>query len=322
MAPKAYVTFKTFSAATIARQVFHASMPGRLKAVEAPEPRDVYWGNTYVTKRARMARRIFVETFLAALYIFWVVPVTLFYLLFSEDALESASPLIAKLCEESTVFAAMVEVIQPMCLLCLMSMLPPLIRVLGMVEGVGSESYNQQLVLSRYFYFQASCCHGVINVFLVTVLAGSVFDTLSLIIEKPSQTFELLGEALPKVCGFFCEYIVIKMFAGLWIEMSRSISSMQDFILRLVWPHETPRDKAAIVMGLRPYFDAGWFNFPKYYAQDLLVVVVTLTYACINPFILLVSGSYFICAHLTYKHQMLYVYEPAYESGGIMFPKV
>ena len=27
-------------------------------------------------------------------------------------------------------------------------------------------------------------------------------------------------------------------------------------------------------MGIRPYFDAGWFNYPKYIAQDLLVIVV------------------------------------------------
>lgn len=48
----------------------------------------------------------------------------------------------------------------------------------------------------------------------------------------------------------------------------------QEFILRIIWPRETPRDRAAVVMGIRPYFDAGWFNYPKYYAQDLLVVVV------------------------------------------------
>lgn len=48
----------------------------------------------------------------------------------------------------------------------------------------------------------------------------------------------------------------------------------QEYILRVIWPRETPRDRAAVVIGIRPYFDAGWFNYPKYYAQDLLVVVV------------------------------------------------
>lgn len=48
----------------------------------------------------------------------------------------------------------------------------------------------------------------------------------------------------------------------------------QEYVLRVFWPRDTPRDRATIVIGLRPYFDAGWFNYPKVVAQDLLVVVV------------------------------------------------
>lgn len=48
----------------------------------------------------------------------------------------------------------------------------------------------------------------------------------------------------------------------------------QEYILRVIWPRKTPRDRAKVVLGIRPYFDAGWFNYPKYMAQDLLVVVV------------------------------------------------
>lgn len=44
----------------------------------------------------------------------------------------------------------------------------------------------------------------------------------------------------------------------------------------MIWPRKTPRDRATVVLGIRPYFDAGWFNYPKYIAQDLLVVVVSL----------------------------------------------
>lgn len=46
--------------------------------------------------------------------------------------------------------------------------------------------------------------------------------------------------------------------------------------MRVIWPRSTPRDRATVVLGIRPYFDAGWFNYPKYIAQDLLVVVVSV----------------------------------------------
>jgi calcium permeable stress-gated cation channel len=49
------------------------------------------------------------------------------------------------------------------------------------------------LTLNRLFQFQ------IINVFLVTTVAGSVFDVVNKIANHPSDTFTLLGETLPKV---------------------------------------------------------------------------------------------------------------------------
>ncbi|CAM9898767.1 unnamed protein product [Ectocarpus sp. 6 AP-2014] len=316
MTPRAFVTFKTFSAATVARQVLHGAAPGRMAAEESPEARDIYWFNTRVTQNQRNRRRVLVEVFLGLLYVFYVVPVTLLYLLLSEDSVTTYADWVADLYDNSTIFAAFVQLLQPIALLVLMNTLPPLIRLLGMAEGFPAESRNQQAVLSRYFYFQ------IINVFLVTTVANSILDTISEIVEEPTKTFTLLGEALPKVAGFFCEYIILKMFAGLWIELTRSISLMQEYLLRVIWPRKTPRDRATVVMGIRPYFDAGWFNYPKYIAQDLLVVVICLTYAIVNPFILVVGIPYFFACHLVYKHQMLFVYEPMYETGGVFFPKI
>lgn len=62
-------------------------------------------------------------------------------------------------CSQSTVFAAIVQIVQPMSLVILMNTLPPLIRLLGMLEGFPAESRNQLATLSRYFYFQvrAAC---------------------------------------------------------------------------------------------------------------------------------------------------------------------
>eukprot|EP00595_Chromulina_sp_UTEXLB2642_P000880 CAMPEP_0196766248 /NCGR_PEP_ID=MMETSP1095-20130614/20987_1 /TAXON_ID=96789 ORGANISM="Chromulina nebulosa, Strain UTEXLB2642" /NCGR_SAMPLE_ID=MMETSP1095 /ASSEMBLY_ACC=CAM_ASM_000446 /LENGTH=263 /DNA_ID=CAMNT_0042127115 /DNA_START=782 /DNA_END=1570 /DNA_ORIENTATION=+ len=40
---KAFVTFKTFAAATIARQVIHMQLAGHLAVSEAPEPTDIVW---------------------------------------------------------------------------------------------------------------------------------------------------------------------------------------------------------------------------------------------------------------------------------------
>ena len=36
--------------------------------------------------------------------------------------------------------------------------------------------------------------------------------------------FTLLGETLPKVCGFFCDYVIIRAFTGMSMELVRAYS--------------------------------------------------------------------------------------------------
>lgn len=71
-----------------------------MAAQESPEPRDIYWFNTRVTQVQRNRRRILVESFLGLLYVFYVVPVTLLYLLLSEDSVTSYADWIADLYDD------------------------------------------------------------------------------------------------------------------------------------------------------------------------------------------------------------------------------
>ena len=54
---KAFVTFKTFTAATTARQVVHMQLAGRMAVSEAPEPSDVTWQNIYTTRKGMAVMR-------------------------------------------------------------------------------------------------------------------------------------------------------------------------------------------------------------------------------------------------------------------------
>ena len=41
------------------------------------------------------------------------------------------------------------------------------------------------------------------------------------LVDKPAVLFTLLGETLPKVCGFFCDYVIIRAFSGMSMELVR-----------------------------------------------------------------------------------------------------
>ena len=315
---KAFVTFKTFTAATIARQVVHMQLVGHMAVSEAPEPTDMMWTNLYSTRTGTMWRRFFVESVVLVLIIAWVAPVTLLSSVVSEEALRRYSPLIDKWCETSELFDSMVELVQPAALVAIMNLLPPILTALAVLEGCISFSSNQFRSFDRYFTFQ------VINVFLVTTIAGSVIDCVEDIYLAPSSAFELLGTSLPKMGGYFTNYIIMKAFIGLGMEIMRFPALCSAIVKMAFTSNLTPRDRKAqpLFGSIRATHNPGWLPFSKIYAQDVLLFVLCATYACISPLILAAGLCYFGGASYVYKHQMLFVYEPIYETGGRWWPKI
>lgn len=315
---KAFITFRTFTAATIARQVVHMQLVGHLAVSEAPEPTDITWQNIYMTRTGTLWKRLIVEFIVLFLIVIWVAPVTLISFIVSEDALRSNIDFIDEWCGASVLFRSLIELLQPGALVAIMNVLPPVLTALAIMEGCISFSKNQFRSFDRYFTFQ------VINVFLVTTIAGSVIDCLKDIYEDPKSAFALLGGSLPKMGAFFTNYLLIKAFAGLGIEIIRLPAMCSALLKTLFTSNVTPRDrKFPYLFGaIRSMSNPGWFPFAKIYAQDTLLVVVCATYACVAPLSLIGGLLYFGGASFVYKHQMLYVYEPIYETGGKWWPKI
>eukprot|EP00618_Florenciella_parvula_P007886 CAMPEP_0119472762 /NCGR_PEP_ID=MMETSP1344-20130328/4686_1 /TAXON_ID=236787 /ORGANISM="Florenciella parvula, Strain CCMP2471" /LENGTH=261 /DNA_ID=CAMNT_0007505757 /DNA_START=589 /DNA_END=1371 /DNA_ORIENTATION=- len=59
----------------------------------------------------------------------------------------------------------------------------------------------------------------------------------------------------------------------------------------------------------------GWI-FP----QLLLVIIIAMTYAPINPLVLPVCAVYFATAYSVYKYLCIYFYVPKFQTGGALYP--
>lgn len=315
---KAFVTFKTFTAATIARQVVHMQLVGHLAVSEAPEPSDMTWVNYYGTRNKTFWKQFIVEVLVTLLIVVWVAPVTLLSYVTSENAIRSYIPLIDRMCTNSVWYQSFVQLLQPGALVALMNIIPPLLTGLGIFEGCISFSVNQFKAFDRYFTFQ------IINVFLVTTIAGSVIDCVKDIYSDPESTFYLLGNSLPKMGAYFTNYLLMKAFTGLGMEIIRLPACLSASLKYLFTSNVTPRDRNEQMLfgSIRSMANPGWFPYAKIYAQDILLVVVCCTYACIAPLILVAGLCYFAGASYIYKHQMLYVYEPIFETGGKWWPRM
>mmetsp|Transcript_9593 Transcript_9593/g.17159 ORF Transcript_9593/g.17159 Transcript_9593/m.17159 type:complete len:427 (-) Transcript_9593:555-1835(-) len=169
---------------------------------------------------------------------------------------------------------------------------------------------------SRYFLFQ------VLNVFLVTTIAGSIFDTIAIIVENPEAAFEMLGNSLPRMSSFFISFVTIKTFFGLGLELVRTMSLIQATVRYFFVPNATLRTARSVVAGMRAIDDPGWFPFHKILAQDMLVVVISVVFAVVAPLVLLPCALFCLFSRIMWTHHHLYVYESVFESGGMFWPKI
>ena len=313
---KAFVEMKTFTASTIAIQSMHSSKPGAMEVKTAPEPRDVLWQNIYVSKGAKRTRGYIGDTIVILLISFYVVPVALISLLVSESALISTSPRLAQLDDASAFFSTALALVQPICLIVIQQLLPPLFMQISKAEGLLSFSEVQMRSFSRYFMFQ------VLNVFLVTAVAGSIFDTLAIIIENPEAAFEMLGNSLPRMSSFFISLVTMKSFLGLGVELVRAISIVQSLLRYIIVPNATLRQKKKVIIGMRAIDDPGWFPFHKILAQDMLVVIISVVFAVVAPIVLIPCAVYCLFSRIIWTHHHLYVFESVFESGGQFWPKI
>ncbi len=313
---KAFVVMRTFTAATIAIQSMHSSKPGAMQVSTAPEPRDILWENVYVSKGAMRTRSILGEFLVILIIVFYVVPVILVSFLVSESALVSSSARLAQLDKASALFSSAIAMVQPLCVVALQQMLPPLFMSISKLEGLVAFSDVQMRAFSRYFLFQ------VLNVFLVTTIAGSIFDTIATIVEHPESAFEMLGNSLPRMSSFFITFVTIKAFFGLGLELVRTMSLAQAMFRFFLIPDPTLRTARSVFFGMRAIDDPGWFPFHKILAQDLLVVVIAVVFAVVAPLVLIPCVAFFIFSRIMWTHHHLYVYESCFETGGQFWPKI
>ena len=313
---KAFVVMRTFTAATIAIQSMHSSKPGAMEVNTAPEPRDILWNNIYVSKGALRTRSILGELVVLLIITFYVIPIALISLLVSESALVSSSPRLAQLDQATALFASVIAMVQPLCIVALQQCLPPLFMAIGRMEGLVAFSDVQMRAFSRYFLFQ------VLNVFLVTTVAGSIFDTVAIIVETPEAAFEMLGNSLPRMSSFFITFVTIKTFFGLGFELVRTMALVQATLRYFLVPNQTLRKARGRIAGMRAIDDPGWFPFHKILAQDMLVVVISVVFAVVAPIVLLPCSLFCLFSRIMWTHHHMYVYESVFESGGQFWPKI
>ena len=151
-----------------------------------------------------------------------------------------------------------------------------------------------------------------------SVVGGALLDEVKAIARDPRVVIQVLGCQVPVVAVYFMQVIITKTFSAVIWEFSRTWP-----LIRMLWmqyctnyDRKTARQRRSGVYA-PPSFMYGWT-----YPSLLLVFTLCITYDVIMPVMLIIGALFFFFAEILYTFHLLYVYVPAYESGGKLWFQV
>jgi len=149
-----------------------------------------------------------------------------------------------------------------------------------------------------------------LNVFLGSVIAGSIWSLAGVIIDHPIAVVQKLASSLPSQALYLTNYILMQGYVAysmFWLCRFDDLLICK-FIQIFKATTETQKREAEIPVP---------FDYPILYARELLIFGIALTYSSMTPLVLPVATSYFAFAYLTMKYNFVFVFTPPYQGIGM-----
>lgn len=204
----AFVTFKSRVSKSVAYQMLLSHENYQMVVTSAPNAKDIRWENVSIPLSQINARHQIAGMTFGILAIFWSAVVALIKAYSSLDDLAENYKWLEEY-QNSIIYKLLNEYLAVVVLLILLALLPFVFDfVARFYEGLKCESEIQDLIMTRYFYYQLA------NVY-VTVTAGTIFGSIHDIIQHPGNILTILGKSLPEVfllLFIIFEIILIKFF--------------------------------------------------------------------------------------------------------------
>jgi hypothetical protein len=272
----AFVTFKSRMAETIAQQMLLTN--DAMEINPAPHPNDIIWENVAIPKTQIIMRSYITQIGLTVGSIFWSTLVTKV-----NDIAKSMD-----LPENQQNFFSVIV------LLVFLLMLPFIFDSLArFYVGMKLESEIQNAIMTWYFYYQ------LVNIYVTVGLGGiDIVDEIQMTLRNPQTFVDLLGGTIPSVSLYFCNLVIVKIFAAVPIEMLRpwQLSTI------LLMGNCMDRRKCT----RRELRTGAFFAWPMLYGwiypQLMMVLMIMVTYSCISPILMVRACACLLCIMYVLRH--------------------
>ena len=157
----------------------------------------------------------------------------------------------------------------------------------------------------------------MINVYL-SLVAGTVFNSLQRLIESPFSIVALFGSSVPSVSVFFINVLLAKWLVGL----STMLIRIWSWVLITFYTYCRNESKLTVRELIEGPFALSYFDFGQGIPEILYVTVIVMLYWVIAPLVSGIGTLYFLSLYIVLKYQFLYVYVPKFHAGGFCFYKL
>ncbi|TYZ64178.1 hypothetical protein PybrP1_006325 [[Pythium] brassicae (nom. inval.)] len=316
MRRSAFVSFTSLKAAQTAQQTLQASHPIQMAISPAPHVDDVNWENIGLRFRTRAVWRLVSSTLTATIVLFWTIPTAFVASLATVESLRRTLPFLNKAFDKYPVLEELFKQLAPLALVILSALAPLVFNFLSEREGHPSRTEVRASVFTKLVYFQ------LIQIFFVTVIVGTVLDSLEEILDQPKKLIGMLGRSMPQQSTFFISYVIVRTGLSLVLELLRVVPLLLSALFQLFAPKLTKREREGTWLGLRSISSTDPFDPTAWFADGFLVMLVTLTFAPIAPLVCYFTGWFFLVAETVYRRQALFVYKPMSFGHGAYWPRL
>ncbi|KAJ7550513.1 hypothetical protein O6H91_07G104400 [Diphasiastrum complanatum] len=307
--PVAFVSFRRRWGAAVCAQTQQSKNPTLWLTEWAPEPRDVYWYNLAIPYVELTIRKLLITGAVFALIFFFIIPVTFVQSLANLDGIEKKAKFLKPIIERHFIKSFLQGFLPGLALKLFLHFLPVILMIMSKIEGHVCLSMLERVTAVKYYYFM------VVNVFFASVLTGAAFEQLNAFFHQAaSQIPKTLGDAIPMKATFFITFIMVDGWSGIAGDILR-LKPLIIYHLKNMFLVKTEKDRENAM-------SPGSAGFDTVFPQVLLYFLLGTVYAIITPFILPFIIIYFGFAYVSYRHQVINVYDPEYESGAAFWPQI
>jgi calcium permeable stress-gated cation channel len=161
-----------------------------------------------------------------------------------------------------------------------------------------------------YFSLCAPSIQPYRNLWL-TLIGGSFFDQLDLLLENPRELIAIVSTAVPGMSAFFISMIQLNSLAYLGWELSLIPVYGYKLVLRII-RNEAMLTQRELDAAKKPFI----LEWGRQVPPVVFIFLVILVYMPIVPIMEVFGAMYFGLYYIVYKHQCLHVYAEDFEGGG------